>query len=338
MIPTSMPDAFGDYKVLERIGSGHQTEVYRARDTRAGRTAVIKVLTADVATDPVRGRPIADDAFLATTLGHPNAAALYEVGEQEGRPYLVYEFVQGQSLKALLAGHPIHPRRAIEFAMQMADALAEAHAVGLVHRTLSPDTVVVSQKGAAKVIDFGLGRYGEALVALGDGAKGGPTTTAYWAPEQRRGDGDHGIDVYALGLLLAEMLTGQPPTPPGDPPNLSNVAPAILAVVTRMLERDAARRVDSAATVAAELRALSATLEAQRDKRQESLPFAPAVDSATRHDASEPPPSAKPPVPASPRDVPRRTPAGDTPSGSSAWLVAAGVVAVVVVLWIILGQ
>lgn len=266
-----MQESFGEYKVLERVGAGSKAEVFRARDTRAGRTAAIKVLTSDVATDPVRGQPIADEAFLAKTLGHPNVATLYDVGEQDGRPHLVYEFVQGQTLKALLGGHPINPRRALEFATQVADALAEAHAIGLVHRALRTDKVLVSQKGTAKITDFGLGLYATA-VAYELANSGAPVPAmAYWAPEQRTGEVDPRSDIYALGLILVEMLTGRPPEH-GDMLLDLSVSPLVAPLVRRMLEADPSRRIDSAATVAAQLRELVVALDTQRT----APPVAPA--------------------------------------------------------------
>lgn len=291
-----MQESFGEYKVLERVGAGSTAEVFRARDTRAGRTAAIKVLTSDVAIDPVRGQPIADEAFLAISLGHPNAAALYEVGEQDGRPYLVYEFIQGQTLRALVGGHPINPRHALEFAAQIADTLADAHAIGLVHRSLRPENIVVSQKGTAKTTDFGLGRYATAVAQ--DMAARGATVPAmaYWAPEQRTGEADQRSDIYTLGLILVEMLTGRLP---GGSPSDAPVAPLIAPLVGRMLEPSPERRIDAAATVAAQLRELAATLEAQRN--------APAAPAAPPPEAASP--TRRPPAPAAVPATPAPAPA-----------------------------
>lgn len=301
-----MLESFGDYKVLEQIGTGAHAEVFRARDTRAGRTTAIKVLTADVAMDPERGRPIADDAFLARTLGHPNAATLYDIGEQAGRPHLVYEFIQGQTLEALLAGKPINPRRALEFATQVADALAEAHALGLVHRALRPDTVMISTKGNAKVLDFGLGHYATAVAALVAETGASVPAMRYWAPEQRAGAADARSDIYALGLVLVEMLTGKYPQADGRPPDVSMAPTAIQPVLSRMLAEDPALRVDSAATVAAELRQLTATLDTQRD-----APTAPApASAASSHAGRTPRTSPSTAVPPQATATTRATPAG----------------------------
>lgn len=298
-----MLESFGDYKVLEQIGAGGVSEVYRARDTRAGRTTAIKVLTADVAVDPVRGQPIADEAFLARSLGHPNVATLYDIGEQEGRPHLVYEFVQGQTLGALLGGKPINPRRALEFATQIADALADAHALGLVHRSLTPDTVMISAKGNAKVLDFGLGHYATA-VATGIAATGASVPAMrYWAPEQRTGVVEARCDIYSLGLILVEMLTGRFPPTDGSPPSLSNVPTAFQPLLGRMLEMDPPRRADSAATIAAELRQLTATLEAQRGG---SPPPGLSAEGPLGSRTS-PAPNTVSPAPVRPKDGGRRT-------------------------------
>lgn len=276
-----MQDTFGDFKVLDRVGAGTGSEVFRARDTRAGRTAAIKVLTSDLAMDPVVGAPFVDEAYLAQKLGHPSAATLYDIGEQDGHPHLVYEFIQGQTLTALLAGNPINPRRALELATQVADALAEAHAMGLVHRGLRSDKVMVSLKGNAKVLDFGLGHYAAAIMRQlaaggGAGAATAARTMSYWAPEQHTGLADARSDIYSLGLILLEMLTGRVPPGPATAPDIASAPAATRPLLARMLADDPAARVDSAATVAAELRQLTLQLEAQRDTPPAPAP-APAA-------------------------------------------------------------
>ncbi|MGE3508937.1 MAG: serine/threonine-protein kinase [Vicinamibacterales bacterium] len=332
-----MHDSFGGYKVLERVGAGGKAEVFRARDTRAGRTAAVKVLTSELAVDPVAGRPFVDDAYAAATLGHPNAAALYEIGEQDGRPYLVYEYVQGQSLKALLGGHPINPRRALEFATQIADALADAHAHGIIHRALRPEKVLVSQKGTAKVIDFGLGHYATAVARQQQTVAGKPAAAmSYWAPEQRDGLGDQQSDIYALGLILLEMLTGQPPTPDGQPPPLNGLASSTQArlapLVTRMLAADPGQRVTSAATVAAEFRDAIHALDEGRDSPASTTGPMPAPDTwgPTRRAAALSTQSTMPPR--SQRSAVRD---GDGSRGAP-WLIGALIVAVVLVIWLAL--
>jgi serine/threonine protein kinase len=261
-----MQESLGDYRILEWIGAGGSAEVFRARDTRLGRTAAIKVLTADEVDDQRQRKRFLDEAALAAALGHPNVAALYEIGEQDGHPYLVFEFVQGQTLSGLLAGRPLNARRALEFAIQIADALADAHATGLVHHALRPDKIIVSLKGTAKTIDFGLGHYAMAVAHRLAATGAAVSAMAYWPPEQAAGaSGDPRLDIYALGLILREMLTGRPPSADLQSSELSGVPANVQPILARMISADPQRRPDSAATVAADLRAVAAQLDARRE-------------------------------------------------------------------------
>lgn len=214
--------------------------------------------------DPVQGPQFVAEANLAVALGHPNTAALYEIDERDGRPHLVFEFVQGQTLSALVAGRPINPRRAVDFAIQVADGLADAHAAGLAHRVLRPDKVIVTLKGTAKTIDFGLGQYAMAVARRQAASGSEAPAMTYWAPEQLAGaDGDHRSDIHALGLVLVEMLTGKPPVK-GRVPE-TGLPPELLPLIRRLLATPPDRRPDSAATVAAELRTVAAGFDARRD-------------------------------------------------------------------------
>src|SRR5215471_6345918 len=123
-----MFETLGIYKVLDRIGTGSIGDVYRARDTRLGRTVAIKVVRPEIAGDPIRRARLMEDARAATALSHPSIAALYEVGEDQDQLFLAFEFVPGETLRAAIAGRPLNPRRAIDLAIQSADALADAHA------------------------------------------------------------------------------------------------------------------------------------------------------------------------------------------------------------------
>ncbi len=279
-----MRDAIGDYKVLDRIGAGETAEVYRARDTRLGRTAAIKILTSDMAMDPAQGPAFVTEANLAVALGHPNVAALYEIDEQDGRPHLVFEFVPGRTLSAVLAGHPLNPRQAIDFAIQIADGLADAHAAGLAHRMLRSDKVIITPKGTAKTIDFGLGHYAMAVARRTAASGTAVPAMAYWAPEQNAGGpGDHRSDMWALGLMLIEMLTGKPPGP-GQQPSTSSLPAELRPLVARLITAGPERRPQSAAIVAGELRTIAAALDAKRA----ATPPVPA------------PALRKPPAPAAP--------------------------------------
>src|SRR5215510_9302845 len=154
-----MLDHLAQYKILERIGAGGMGEVYRARDTRLGRTVAIKVLPAAVAGDLDRRERFLREARAAAALSHPNIAALYEIGQDGDHLFLVFEFVPGEPLSKVIGGRPLNPRRAIQFASQVADALADAHAAGIFHRDIKPDNIVITPKGNAKVLDFGLAKW-----------------------------------------------------------------------------------------------------------------------------------------------------------------------------------
>ncbi len=150
-----MSDRIAHYNILSTIGSGAQGTVYRARDTVHGRTVAIRVLTEGM-NDPAQRARALDLVQPYKALTHQHVATLFEAGEQRGSIYLVYEFVPGERLNAALAGQPMNLRRALDLATQLADALAEAHALGLVHGSLTASSVVVTPKGHAKILDFGL--------------------------------------------------------------------------------------------------------------------------------------------------------------------------------------
>ena len=151
-----MFETLGQYRILDRIGAGGMGEVYRARDTRLGRTVAIKVLPATVAGEGERRERFLQEARATAALSHPNISALYEIGDENGQLYLVFEYVPGETLTAAIAGRPLNPRRALDLSIQMADAIADAHAAGIVHRDIKPDNILVTPKGHAKILDFGL--------------------------------------------------------------------------------------------------------------------------------------------------------------------------------------
>jgi serine/threonine protein kinase len=234
-----MIDTLGHYKILDRLGAGGLGEVFRARDTRLGRTVAIKVPAAALQAGGERRRALLDDARAAAGLSHPNIAALYEIGDEAGRIFFVFEFVPGEPLKRVIAGHPLNVRRAVDLATQIADAVAEAHAVNIVHRDLTPGTIVVTPKGNAKILDFGFAR---------------------WTTETMSDESDHRTDIQALGAVLFEMLMGKPPA--AGSTALSPSLPRELdEVVSKALGTRVEGRYEAAATCAAELRAVAAILD-----------------------------------------------------------------------------
>jgi TolB-like protein/predicted Ser/Thr protein kinase len=280
-----MFETLGHYNILDRIGAGGMGEVYRARDTKLGRTVAIKVLAPAVANDPDRRDRFLREARATAALSHPNIAALYEIGEDQGQLFLVFEFVPGETLKNVIAGRPLNPRRAIDLAVQIADALAEAHAEGIVHRDIKPDNIIVTPKGNAKILDFGLATWTtggadreHAATEMATGAGTTLGTVAYMSPEQTLGEQvDHRTDVFSLGIVLFEMMTGRLPfsgptatalalkivqAPAPAPTAVNSGLPRELdAIVAKALAKSLAQRYESAATMAAELRTVAAILD-----------------------------------------------------------------------------
>jgi len=278
-------EALGDYKILDRVGTGGVGEVYRARDTRLGRTVAIKVASDTIAGDPERREAFLRDAHAASALSHPNIAALYEAGEDDGRVFLALEFVPGETLAQVVAGRPLNPRRAIDFGIQLADALAEAHAAGLVHRDLRPDNIVVTPKGSAKILDFGLSAWtsaGAARRAAVAGDSAGPASAlAYLSPEQALGEpGDQRTDIFSLGSILFEMVTGKAAfggSGTADTlvrivqavaPAPSTINPALPreldAVIAKAMAKSLDTRYEAAASLAGELRSVAAVLDVRQ--------------------------------------------------------------------------
>ncbi len=283
-----MLETLGHYKLLDRIGAGGIGELFRARDTRHGRTVAIRVVRPDLLADSERRQRLLRNAAASAALSHPNIATLYEAGEDQGQLFLASEYVPGMTLRAAIGGRPINPRRAIECAAQIADALAEVHAAGVVHGDIRPDNVIVTPKGNAKILETGLSlwttggaaraRAGQApaSAAFQDQAVG--RTAPYMSPEQALGeDVDHRTDVFSLGVVLFEMLTGRVPFqastaaeitqeivhgPLAAPTALNKSIPReIDPIVERMLAKRPGERYESAATAAAELRAVLTILD-----------------------------------------------------------------------------
>ena len=304
-----MFETLGHYKILDRIGAGGMGEVYRARDTRLGRTVAIKVLIAGVAGDPDRRARFLQEARATAALSHPNIAALYEIGEDQDQLFLVFEYVPGETLKNVIAGRPLNPRRAIDLAVQIADALADAHAEGIVHRDIKSDNIIVTPKGNAKILDFGLAtwtaggaeRDHAAQATMMNTAEGTTLgTVAYMSPEQALGERvDHRTDIFSLGIVMFEMLTGKLPfsgttstalalqivQAPAPAPSaiVTSLPPELDPIVARAMSKSLEQRYDSAVTLAAELRSVGAILDVRSDIQEAKdvfIPVQPARRSA----------------------------------------------------------
>jgi len=273
-------DRLGPYEILGGLGAGGMGEVYRARDPRLERAVAIKVLPPEAACDPDRLRRFEQEARASGGLSHPNILTVFDVGMQDGAPYLVTELLEGETLRQRLENGELPLRKAVEIAVQVARGLAAAHERGIVHRDLKPENLFLTKDGIAKILDFGLARLerpaeqpasGETATVLTDaGVVMG--TAGYMSPEQVRGrPADHRSDIFALGAVLYETLTGRrafrgettvetleailkqepPELLPGKP-----VPPAIERVVRHCLEKDPAERFQSARDLVFELEGL----------------------------------------------------------------------------------
>ena len=257
-------------------------EVYRARDSRLGREVAIKILPESFAQDAERLRRFEQESHAVAALNHPNILAIYDVGTRDGSPYLVSELLEGESLRALLERGPIPQRKAIEYAVQIANGLASAHDKGIVHRDLKPDNLYVCRDGRVKILDFGLAKMAAKETPGVDGATMTQHTAAgvvmgtasYMAPEQVRGGQiDARTDMFSFGVVLYEMLSGKrafqrdssPETMTAilkeDVPELADtklpVAPALEKIVRRCLEKSPEQRFQSAKDLAFALEAVS---------------------------------------------------------------------------------
>lgn len=259
----------GPYEIVGLLGAGGMGEVFRARDVRLGRDVAVKVLPPAMAADPKRVQRFQQEALAAAALNHPNILAIYDVGTHEGRPYLVSELLEGQSVRELVVAGRVPPPRAVDGVRQVARGLAAAHAKGIVHRDLKPENLFLTTDGRVKILDFGLakvvqpsgaGRHSTTTVTEGGAL---PGTVEYMSPEQLRGAPvDPRSDIFSLGIVLYEMLAGLRPFGgksgadtatailTAEPPPVSTHAPvpvALEAVVARCLEKRPDDRFQSAA-------------------------------------------------------------------------------------------
>jgi serine/threonine protein kinase len=272
----------GPYEIVAWLGAGGMGEVYRARDARLGRDVAIKVIAATLAADSSRVHRFEQEARAAGQINHPNILAVHDAGIHDGAPYIVSELLEGESLRTRLQAGAVPPRKAIDYARQAAEGLAAAHAKGIVHRDVKPDNLFITKDGRIKILDFGIAK----LTTAGDDRTrhtGFPTDTAagtvvgtvgYMSPEQVRGeDVDARSDIFSVGTVLYEMLTGRPPFTRGtaadtmaailkeEPaePLPADVPPALARIIARCLEKTREARFQSARDLAFGLDVLSGT-------------------------------------------------------------------------------
>jgi predicted ATPase/tRNA A-37 threonylcarbamoyl transferase component Bud32 len=210
---------FGKYEILQRLGAGGMGEVYRAKDVRLNREVAIKTVAPEFYSQPEALSRFEREARSACALNHPNIVTIYELGQADGTRYIAMELVNGETVRGLLASGPVPFRKAVAIAAQVAEALAKAHETGIVHRDLKPENLMVSEEGAAKILDFGLAKIqvdgegrAEADVSTSLTTQGKVMgTISYMSPEQLTGgELDFRSDQFSLGAVLYEMATGSP--------------------------------------------------------------------------------------------------------------------------------
>jgi serine/threonine protein kinase len=270
------------YRVLEKLGGGAMGVVYKAEDTRLRRPVALKLLPREWSRDPNARERFLREAQAASALDHPHICTVHEVDEtDEGQLFLAMAYYGGETLKKRLQRGPMPVPEAIILAIQVAEGLARAHEAGILHRDIKPANLMVTERGDAKIVDFGLAKLANAEGLTRTGAVVG--TAAYMSPEQARG-GELGpaTDVWALGAVLYEMLAGRRPFEGEyeqavvyailheDPEPVERVRPevpaALAEVVRRSLEKDPTKRFTTAEELA----------EALREVKREVMPAAPA--------------------------------------------------------------
>ena len=273
----------GPYEVLGPLGAGGMGEVYRCRDTRLGRDVALKILPESFARDSDRLHRFEQEARVVAALNDPNILGVFDIGQHNSSPFLVSELLEGDTVRADLDHGALPQRKAIEYAVQIANGLAAAHEKGIVHRDLKPENIFVTRDGRIKLLDFGLAKLAQSAGADSDAATLTSANTAagvvmgtasYMAPEQVRGQtADARTDIFGFGAVLYEMLCGsrafRRDTPADtmtavlkeDPPELSEparqVSPALDRIVRRCLEKNPEQRFQSARDLAFALSALS---------------------------------------------------------------------------------
>jgi serine/threonine protein kinase len=270
------------YQLVSLLGTGGMSEVYLAHDTRLDRPVAVKFLSSDLAVDRHRLRRFHQEARAASSLNHPNIVVVHDFGELEGRPYIVTEFIEGETLRHRLREGPLAMSDVVDIGVQVAGALAAAHVRGLVHRDIKPENVMLRADGYVKVLDFGLAKLAASTPSADQAGEGSHTQTGvvfgtprYMSPEQARGlDLDARSDVWSFGVVLYEMATGRLPFADSGAGMAvdRDLPPALLAIVSKALQTVRDLRHASGAELCADLKEVQReTIPRRSRKRSRTL-------------------------------------------------------------------
>jgi eukaryotic-like serine/threonine-protein kinase len=282
------------YRIIKLLGSGGMGQIYLADDLQLDRTVAIKVLPAEVATDKERMSAFVREAKAASAIDHPNIVHVYEINQADGVNFIAMQYVEGETLGSKINGKPVEISEFLQIAIQIMDAIAEAHVRGIVHRDLKPANIMISNKGYVKLLDFGLARFQKvpdtpefSQVQTWTKSKPGVIagTIAYMSPEQALGKKiDHRTDIFSMGVVFYEMATGQKPFSGANPTETIdkivhsqpesiarfnyNTPQELERIIRKCLEKEPDRRYQSAADILIDLKNLKRDLDSSNIKQQ----------------------------------------------------------------------
>src|SRR5437870_4575739 len=295
-------ESISRYKFLEKLGVGGMGDVYLAEDTRLGRKVALKLLAQELTQNRDRLSRFDQEAYAASALNHPNILTIYEMGDEGGRHYIATEFVDGVTLrKRLSSGAPMELVEVLDVAIQVAGALEEAHAAGIVHRDIKPENIMIRRNGHVKVLDFGLAKLTEASLSADETDTEAVTralvqtdagvvmgTSQYMSPEQARGKPvDARTDIWSLGVVVYEMAAGRAPFAGEtktdvivaiakiDPPPLARFAPSLPPefewIVMKALRKNVDERYQTIKELESDLKKLKQRIEFQTELERSTV-------------------------------------------------------------------